>query len=110
MSEKVVKTDAEWKKLLSSLQYRVMRKKGTERAFTGKYHDFKDKGKYVEEQDPSYIDIRLRSNTEVGNPWGLYMTLDEYKEQPDTLFIYADEITDDERSGDLPRQGYVWID
>ncbi len=35
--EKIVKTDAEWKKQLSPEQFEVTRKKGTERAFTGKY-------------------------------------------------------------------------
>lgn len=37
MSEKIVKTEAEWKKQLSSEQFRVLRKKGTEQAGTGKY-------------------------------------------------------------------------
>ena len=45
--EKMVKTDAEWRKLLSEEQYRVLRKKGTERAFTGEYWDLKEKGLYV---------------------------------------------------------------
>ena len=46
MSEKITKTDEEWKKELSSDEYEVCRQKGTERAFTGMYWDCKDKGVY----------------------------------------------------------------
>jgi peptide-methionine (R)-S-oxide reductase len=46
MGEKVVKTDAEWKKELTSEQYEVMREKGTERPFSGKYWNTKDEGEY----------------------------------------------------------------
>jgi peptide-methionine (R)-S-oxide reductase len=45
--EKISKTDEEWKKQLTSEQYKVTRKAGTERAFTGEYHDSKEKGTYT---------------------------------------------------------------
>lgn len=43
---KVRKTDAEWKETLSPDQYRIAREKGTEPAFTGAYHDCREKGIY----------------------------------------------------------------
>lgn len=46
MTEKVVKTEAEWKKILTSEQFKILRKNGTERAFTGKYWDNKEDGIY----------------------------------------------------------------
>ena len=42
----VVKSDAEWKAQLDPLAYNVLREKGTERAFSGKYHDNKKTGTY----------------------------------------------------------------
>ena len=42
----VIKTDAEWKAQLTREQYNVARKQGTERAFTGLYHDNHEKGIY----------------------------------------------------------------
>ncbi len=47
MSEKVKKTDREWEERLSPEQFLVTRKKGTERAFTGKYLDHHEEGMYV---------------------------------------------------------------
>jgi peptide-methionine (R)-S-oxide reductase len=47
MVEKVVKSDAEWRKQLSAEQYRIARHKGTERPFTGAYHATKEPGTYV---------------------------------------------------------------
>jgi peptide-methionine (R)-S-oxide reductase len=44
---KVVKSDAEWRELLTPEQYRVARKHGTERAFTGEYWDTKTDGVYA---------------------------------------------------------------
>lgn len=46
MAREVDKPDAEWRRQLSDLQYRVTREKGTERAFTGEYWDVWDKGAY----------------------------------------------------------------
>ncbi len=47
MKNKVVKTDAEWKKELTPEQYYVMREKGTEMPYTGKYYKLNEKGIYV---------------------------------------------------------------
>ena len=43
---KIKKTEQEWRKLLTSEQYKICRQKGTEPAFTGKYYDHKGKGLY----------------------------------------------------------------
>ena len=46
MVEKVVKTEEEWKRRLTSKQFEVTRKKGTERDFTGQYWNNHEKGIY----------------------------------------------------------------
>jgi len=45
-TEKVIKSDEEWKRQLTPEQYAVTRRKGTEPAFTGKYYKQHDKGIY----------------------------------------------------------------
>ena len=47
MTEKIDKTDQEWQQELTPEQYQVLRKKGTERAFTGEYNNNKAKGTYT---------------------------------------------------------------
>jgi len=44
--QKVNRTEAEWKKILTPEQYHVLREKGTDRAFTGKYYLHAEKGVY----------------------------------------------------------------
>ena len=44
--EKIVKSEAEWRALLTPEQFRVTRRAGTERAFSGAYHDSKEPGLY----------------------------------------------------------------
>ena len=46
-SNTMKKTDAEWKRILSSAEYHILREKGTERAFTGKYDGHFSDGNYL---------------------------------------------------------------
>jgi peptide-methionine (R)-S-oxide reductase len=47
MVAKITKTEADWKKILTPEQYRILRQKGTESAFSGEFVKTTDKGMYV---------------------------------------------------------------
>ena len=62
----VRKTDAEWKKTLTSDQYYILREQGTERPFTGKYHDNHAVGTYYCAADHNLLftsDTKFESGT-----------------------------------------------
>jgi peptide-methionine (R)-S-oxide reductase len=46
MASKVVKSESEWREVLTPAQYEVARRGGTERAFTGEYHNNHEPGTY----------------------------------------------------------------
>ena len=60
-------------------------------------------GKYIETNEQKYPRYRFSFQKE-------YLPLDDYKKQPDVLVISKKEITQEERTGDIPEQGYVWVD
>ena len=45
--KEINKTDSEWRKLLNESRYSVLRQRGTERAFSGKYLNHKEDGTFV---------------------------------------------------------------
>jgi peptide-methionine (R)-S-oxide reductase len=46
MARKVEKSDQQWQEQLTEEQFRICRQQGTERPFTGAYHDCKEEGVY----------------------------------------------------------------
>jgi len=46
-SEKMKRTDSEWKRVLSKEEYHILRNKGTERAFTGEFDGHFEEGMYI---------------------------------------------------------------
>jgi peptide-methionine (R)-S-oxide reductase len=47
MTEKTIKTDAEWRAMLEPMEYQVARQAATERAFSGKFWDHHEPGIYT---------------------------------------------------------------
>lgn len=81
----VEKTDAEWKKVLTPIQFNVLRLKGTERAFTGEYWDHHEKGRYV---CAGCSQPLFQSDTkfESGTGWPSFYQ----PEKPDAIAIHKD--------------------
>ncbi len=47
MTEKVRRSESEWRELLDAADYEITRNRGTERAFTGKFYQHKESGEYL---------------------------------------------------------------
>ncbi|MCF8067212.1 MAG: peptide-methionine (R)-S-oxide reductase MsrB [Desulfobacterales bacterium] len=95
MTDKIIKTEAEWKKILTSEQYDVMRKKGTERAFTGEYDGFKGEGRYhCAGCDNVLFDSNAKFDSGTGWP-SFYEPASEkslYEEEDNVFFMKRTEV------------------
>ena len=68
VAPKVVKSEEEWRRLLTPEQFNILRKKGTERAFTGKYHNYHGVGTYVCAADGNEL-FKSETKFESGTGW-----------------------------------------
>jgi peptide-methionine (R)-S-oxide reductase len=95
MSNKVIKTDAEWRKLLTPEQYRVARQKGTERAFTGEYWNNHEAGTYrcvCCGQELFSSDTKFESGTGWPSYWKPIGTNNVKSESDNSLFMRRTEV------------------
>ena len=89
MSEKITKTESEWREALNKEQFQICRKKETERAFSGKYWDCHDNGNY----HCRCCDAALFSSTakfDSGTGWPSYyepLNPESIATEQDTLFF-----------------------
>jgi peptide-methionine (R)-S-oxide reductase len=86
--EKIKKSEEEWKKELTPEQYRILREKGTERAFTGEYWDTHEDGVYLcAGCGQELFDSQTKFDSGTGWP-SYYAALDEksVEEQRDMSF------------------------
>lgn len=74
-----------------------------------------EKNHYVENAEHDTLNIReeaISRGFEIreaySNAFRPYQTLEKYMQNDDVLFIFADMIKEEERTGDVPEQGYVW--
>ena len=96
MTEKVVKTDVEWEKVLTPEQYDVTRKKGTERAFSGEYWDNHAKGVYrciCCGDDLFSSDTKFESGTGWPSFWQPVATENVSLESDNSYFMHRTEVT-----------------
>lgn len=95
MIKKIVKTDGEWRKQLTPVQYYVTREKGTERAFTGEYWNNHKEGMYVcvccgESLFSS--ETKFESGTGWPSFWAPVSETDIHEETDNSLFMSRTEV------------------
>src|SRR4029079_6039285 len=95
MTEKVTKSDEEWRKLLTPEQYKVTRKKGTEKAFTGEYWNNHEKGVYrcvCCGNDLYKSDTKFESGTGWPSFWQPIAPENVKEEEDNTFFMKRTEV------------------
>jgi peptide-methionine (R)-S-oxide reductase len=96
MVDKVHKSDAEWKAQLTPEQFKVARKKGTERAYSGKYWDNHDPGMYkcVCCGAPLFdSETKFESGTGWPSFWAPVAAANVKEEADNSLFMRRTEVT-----------------
>jgi peptide-methionine (R)-S-oxide reductase len=96
MVDKVHKSDAEWKAQLTPEQFKVARKKGTERAYSGKYWDNHDPGVYkcVCCGAPLFdSETKFESGTGWPSFWAPVAAASVKEEADNSLFMRRTEVT-----------------
>lgn len=95
MVDKIHKPDSEWQQQLTPEQFRVTRKKGTERAFTGAYHDNKKAGVYrCVCCGTELFDSKTKFDSGTGWPsfWAPIAADNVSQEQDNSLFMRRTEV------------------
>lgn len=95
LTDRVKKPDEEWRKLLTPEQYHVIREKGTERAFTGAYHDNHEEGIYkcaACGNDLFESDTKFESGTGWPSYWQPVSDANIKKENDDSFFSHRVEV------------------
>ena len=110
MPEKIVKSDAEWKKELTPEQYQILRQAGTERAFTGATWNNHEKGTYVCAADGNPLfssDTKFDSGTGWPSFWAPISREAVEVRQDRSAFMVRDEVVCSRCGGHL---GHVFDD
>lgn len=85
---KVNKSEAEWRKQLTAEEFKVLRQKGTERAFTGEYDQFKEKGTFTCAGCGQAL-FSSKAKFDSGTGWPSYyepISKDAVREEPDNSY------------------------
>ncbi len=109
-TEKIVKSDAEWKKELTPEQYQILRHAGTERAFTGVTWNNHEKGTYVCAADGNPLfssDTKFDSGTGWPSFWEPISKHAVEVKRDTSLFMVRDEVVCSRCGGHL---GHVFDD
>lgn len=109
-SYQIVKSEEDWKKQLDAMQFHVLREKGTERAFTGKYWDNHAKGIYICAGCRQQL-FSSKTKFESGTGWpSFYAPIDDsliYVQKDLSLGVERDEVVCSRCGGHL---GHVFPD